>query len=440
MKKKLAVLLTVVCLFTIVLPGCNTGGGEAPSGPEIAVASEGQPKEIPTINILLDFCRSRPRSSAVSDLLYSIPGYGTEFIALTESSPYDFQERDAYMTRVKTEIMAGKGPDIFLCENPYTEEMGQGLFPFPQKAMKNHLLLPLDGYIENAEFMELDRLLPIVMETGRNEEGQQILPVGFNFSVVAYNRELFTLEEELPVTWDEAIASDDPMVRYAAMYGDCRDIFGEVADLEKDTMSITEEDIALRFRQARELQDEEDEGVFPDFTEWNEEFKVYRMIGDTSRIACIELGSHWLDNEFNLGGETEYWLAPKYNTEGGITANVETFAAINRNTEHPKESFRVLDKLMSYEGQKSGLMGELFCMPVHMDVGLDGSPGADWTMNEWNAGQYRSLIEQINAVRYTTPVEQEFWNIYPDNFNNGGEWEDIVHEHYMKMQMMLAES
>ncbi len=439
MRKIAAALLTLTLLCTL-LSGCENGSNpESPDIPESSEASE-QQQEIATINIMLDLVRSRPSSNHVTNLLYSIPGYGTEFMALTESSPFDFQERDAFMTRIKTEIMAGKGPDVFICENPYTREIGQGLFPFPQKAMKNHLLLPLDDYIENAEFMEADRLMPMIMEAGKNEEGQQVLPVAFNFSVTAYNKELFTLKEELPVTWDEAVTSGDPIVRYAAARGGYRDFFGIVADLERDTMTVTEEDIALRMEQAWDLNQEEDEGAFPDFTEWNEEIEKYTMIHDTSKIYWLELGSYWLKHDFSLGGENEYWLVPKYNTEGGITANVEAFAAINRNTKLPKESFRVLDMLMSYRGQKSGFMGELTGMPVHMDVGFDGQNGPGWSMNEWNAEQYQSLLGQINAVRYTTPVEQEFFEIYPDYYNNGGDWADIAHEHCMKMLMMLAES
>lgn len=455
MKKKLLILLALVCLLTAVLPGCKSGGEPAPSEPESSEVSSEQPAEIPTVNILVDLVNSRPSSNSLTNLLYSIKGCGTEFNVLTETTPYDTQERDAMLTRVKTEIMAGKGPDIFLCENPASAEGGQGLFPFPQKTMKNHLLLPLDSYIENTEYMEMDKLLPVVMEAGRNEEGQQILPMSFSFSITAYNREQFTLTEELPVTWDEAVTSEDPMVRFAATAGHYRDIsgamyatysglyrdtFAEIADEENDRMLVTEEEIARRMGQLWELDSETDNGMFPEFTELNEELGRYTN-KDRSVVTTLELGSTMLDLQYDncLGGQTEYWLVPRYNTEGGITANVESFAAINRNTKHPEESFRVLDMLLSYNGQKSGFAGLQMGMPVHMDVGMDGQNGPNWSMNDWNAGQYQSLLGQINSVRFTTPVEQEFSGIYPD-YSDGRDWSDIVHRHYMKMQMMLAES
>ena len=50
--------------------------------------------------------------------------------------------------------------------------------------MKNHLSLPLDNYIENAKYMGWDKFLPVVMDAGRNDEGQQIIPLCCFFEAV----------------------------------------------------------------------------------------------------------------------------------------------------------------------------------------------------------------------------------------------------------------
>ena len=122
--------------------------------------------------------------------------------------------------------------------------------------------------------------------------------------------------------------------------------------------------------------------------------------------------------------------------EGGITATVGAFAAINRNTKLPGESFKVLETMLTSTGQTSGLLKQLNGQPVHMGV-----PCAGWTHTEGNYSQFSALLEQINAAVFRTPVEQEFDRLTRDvNAAEGGDIEDIVHEHYMKMQMMLAES
>ncbi len=140
----------------------------------------------------------------------------------------------------------------------------------------------------------------------------------------------------------------------------------------------------------------------------------------------------------SMSGGVDYWLVPRYNTEGGITATIGAFAAINRSTKLPEQSFKVVENLFTVNGQKSELLKQLNGQPVHMDV-----PCAGWGSSEWNDSQFAALLEQINAAVFRTPVEQEFDRLM-DSVNSPENEDrplaDIVHEHYMKMQMMLAES
>ena len=96
----------------------------------------------------------------------------------------------------------------------------------------------------------------------------------------------------------------------------------------------------------------------------------------------------------------------------------------------------MLETLLTSTGQTSELLKQLNGQPVHMGV-----PCAVWTNTEGNQEQCSALLEQINAAVFRTPVEQEFDRLTRDvSTAEGGDIEDIVHEHYMKMQMMLAES
>lgn len=161
-RKHIAVLLAIVLLCAL-FTGCKSGGEESSATTMKAATKEGV-KELPVVTVLVDLCQSDLTATAVSDLLNSTPGYGEEFMIATETLP-DFwtsgQRREAALTQLKTEILAGKGPEVFLCENPIMENgnMGGAVFEFPRQAMDSHLLLPLDQYIEESERLEWDRLV-----------------------------------------------------------------------------------------------------------------------------------------------------------------------------------------------------------------------------------------------------------------------------------------
>ena len=126
MKKIIAILLTIVSMLT--LPACQSGGQES-SAPTMKAATDEGVKELPVVTVLVDLCKSDLTTTAVSDLLNSAPGYGEEFMIATETLP-DFwtsdEQRQAALTQLKTEILAGKGPDVFLCENPIMENGNVG--------------------------------------------------------------------------------------------------------------------------------------------------------------------------------------------------------------------------------------------------------------------------------------------------------------------------
>lgn len=429
MNKKIVLPMIIILLLTAIFTSCRAEEKQEPA-PTLEVVTDEGAKELPTVTVLVDLNQSDLTTTAVSDLLNTTPGYGTEFMLLTETMPtvwdQDTQVRDAALTRVKTEILAGKGPDVFLIESPatYSGNKGSSVLPFPKKAMDNRLLLPLDGYIEKSERLEWDKLVPQVMEAGRNDEGQQIVPMTFGFDVIGFDKEQFTLEDELPMTCGEMLESGDRMVLYAGLSGMPRTIFGQIEDNDKDAMLISEEDIVSRYEQLQELSSQAD---FP-------EFSVEDPLHDRGTAAHYNLGGH-APKPLEWG--KDYWLLPHYNTEGGITATVNSFAAINRNTRQPELSFRILETIFSPGGQRSDLFTQLDGQPVHMDVSCPG-----WSASQWNDRQYAALLEQINATVFRTPVEQELDKLLDDVIaaGEGADLAAIVHEHYVTMQMMLAES
>ena len=123
-----------------------------------------------------------------------------------------------------------------------------------------------------------------------------------------------------------------------------------------------------------------------------------------------------------------------------MTARVDTFAAISRNTEYPEEAYSILRALISKEYQQTGIG---FRLPVYTGLGQDGaSIGGGWYLDEWDYHQLKSLQEQINAVEFTTPLSNEMESLFREcsRMDDETELQEAVHDAYARMRMMLAES
>lgn len=346
---------------------------------------------------------------------------------MTETLPPEGQERSAALARIRTEILAGKGPDVFICTCRAPGLGEEGLFKFPGQTMENRIFLPLDEYIEKAEYMEWDRLLPAVMDAGKGEDGQLLLPLAYRFDVLLLDRGRFSSGVELPAAWDELAESGDKLVRSLAGYAALYDLMGELGDYDKDVPAFSEDelfDYAKRFlAHIKGVRSESVTPVFVNFTDG-------KFSGPDSTLDLLN------------GREFDFFST--YNKDGGITADITAFAGINRNSAHPDEAFTVLDFLMSRDVQKSfAIYSAMHSLPTHMDLYSDECPSHGQSMSKEHFESFSKLRDQINVAKFYTPLDDAMLGITAEyDFKNGTEEElrEIVHKRYMEMSMMLAES
>ena len=150
------------------------------------------------LHILLDVCgdsRSAAEAEAkmenfITNMAYS----GIPIEAEIEVMPVTGSDRKAALQRVRTEIASGKGPDVFILSAEPRTVNAEPLFGFPECAMDDGRFLVLDELIEKAQFMEWDKLTPAVMEAGRTEDGQMLLPLTYTFPVTVFRKGEAALE------------------------------------------------------------------------------------------------------------------------------------------------------------------------------------------------------------------------------------------------------
>ncbi len=421
-----SIFMTLFSLFLAVfLISCGSKNQE-PSNPSQPDQSGQTDKlSLPQLSVLVDLPSAG--SGSIDGFFPYVPGNGKDFLIITETLPPEGQERSAALSRIRTEILAGKGPDVFIC-TCWAPGIGEeGLFKFPNQAIENRIFLPLDDYISGAKYMEWDRLLPVVMEAGKGDEGQMLLPLAYTFDVFLLDKDRFSSSVEFPAAWEELAESGDKLARSLAGYVTPFNMMGELADYDKDVPAFSEDEL----------------------------FEYMKKVIDHSKQiqseAIVPVFVNFLDSKFSGPGNQldllngrEFDFFSTYNKDGGITADITAFAGINRNSAHPDEAFTVLDFLLSRDVQKGfKIYTDMHSLPTHMDLYSAKCPAHGQAMSEEHFESFSNLRGQINVAKFYTPLEEAMLGITAEfDYKKGTEEElrKIVHKHYMEMSMMLVES
>lgn len=447
--KRLYITFAILVFTMLFLLSCSARSGYERSFPQQNAEAVSQPPSTgpAMLRVLVDLRASDiaiHRTEDIKEFLKEMPGYKESFDIQFEYLPtFDSaSERNTEIDRLRLDLMQDKGPDIIICQNFYMDPQElewtglsktglKSIFNIPQSAMKQRLFLPLDGYIANARYTEWDKLLPAVMDAGKDEKGRQVIvPMTYKVNTSLFEKERYAPSGKLPMSREELLNSGDPALEWVGIsrWGTVWDAFGGQIDYQKGELAFSEEELLRICRQiaaARKGKETKDE-------HYND-------------VGCVVPGVSIGPQSFSFFGANcpEYIMIPAYNTQGGVTASVGVYGAVSRSTAHPEEAFAVLDKLMSLDAMKT-LDIYAADMPVHVDMcwRWNCPAGLEWRLSEWNFAQYAALREQINVVDYMTPVNRELMDLWyqADAAEDEAQLEKLVHDSYTRMRMILAES
>lgn len=79
----------------------------------------------------------------------------------------DSDTREIQISNLRTELMAGGGPDVFLLSGG--ESVFPTLFNNPEKVMYTDTFLPLDSFLEQAEHVAIEDWNQTILKAGRTE-------------------------------------------------------------------------------------------------------------------------------------------------------------------------------------------------------------------------------------------------------------------------------
>lgn len=274
-------LFTAVCFLTlfVAITGCKTEENLTLEGVSSYDSEENaaEEKNSSPLQVLIDV---EYGSNIYLRLQDELTNYGKEYVhgkwegvslqdkiadmggpssVEVEIAPIRENERDVYLTGLRTEMMSGGGPDVFVCRTGTGYHMktkgdepdyssgyvkSQPLFKFPQQAMKRNMFLALDSYIENAQFMEWDKLTPVVMEAGKTEKGQLLLPMTYTVATTAFRESDVEHTPSKDMKWEDMLSGGPHMPLAAiAVIDHIGNGLAPFADYEHDKLAVSEEEM-----------------------------------------------------------------------------------------------------------------------------------------------------------------------------------------------------
>ncbi len=420
--------------------------------------------------ILNEFLYTLEESGGLSDVevLY-VPKHGSD--------------REAVLDRIRVEMMSGGGPDVFIMNcygsfDRWNESGSDPLIAFPEQAMENGLFLPLDVYMENnAVYAEWDKQNQAVLAAGRNEEGQQVIPLSYTLPLICFRKSDVDLDlTGKSCTWDEML--EDPEISpYTRLLADCTTSYwydehelslvedgtqyvefalGKIADFEKEELCFTEEEL---------------QHVIEDVVELHAELEEASKTFEEGSKGELEYFSTWLGHDMVSGErsvldhfdpEESLTMFPLYSDDGGVSASILSWAAVNRNTDRPEDAYIVIDLLMrDYVQKRYRLYENFMCgkpaystiigIPMHEGILHPDMPfgsGLQWSLTEENYNEWCEVRSQITNAYFQSPVCLELEKLVSECiYGSGGVYgyedffsiEQSVHEAYEKMQRLVRE-
>ena len=367
-----------------------------------------------------------------------------------ELMPTNADEYQTRLERLRIEIMAGEGPDIYVLSTadlygPMLDPW-ECIFPDTERAMLDERFLNLDDYMGKAELMEFDKMNPTIMEAGCTPEGRFVLPMAYSFSAARITEPV----NDTGAGWFDVMRGDDDALKnfYAiAAFWRFRGIFSELVDHETETLLFTEEELYDALSMILEL--------LPPHGELPSREETIRNINIKTDFGPKNGWSNEA-NGWSLEPQDGAVYLPLRNREGGVSADVTAYIAINSNTPYPDEAFRLVDMMMSKKFQ-SGELGEYiqyqevlpvfswaYGIPVYDDFLQRSQPvHSRQYLTESMYPIWCELRDQITDARILSNMDRELFNLFMrlrwDDITPGDEMRQFIAEKYHEMVRTAGE-
>lgn len=442
MKKKLFCLVLAV-LFVLSLFACSAPAAVEDTATDTDAVSaeknEAQGSDVPVILVdSLEFVKDESLTIYLEYL--DKEKCNIRFESLPQSSG----EREMRLDKIRTEIMAGKGPDAFIMPTYGTTILHddgrviEPLFPNIEKTMRTGIFLPLDDLIAESKKLNLEEHNEIIMAAGCTDEGQVVLPLLYYVDVLFLNKGLMEDPDAVYETWEDFLnTADEPFRLFLSqkLTGHFGHQYSRLADYDTGELLVTKEMLAEDMWRIKQMN--------PHYELWPMDIEFFPYLDSIDEDHFVQYLSRT-----NRYSNTEGRILPLYNEDGGINALISAYTAINRNSEHVDEVFHYIELMYSEEIQScAGIdMGKPYLFRGGIPDGYE--IGASYwgllTGKEAHTPALRDMIaplnEQVTAARFISNLDTLLYNVWMRTTKVSEEgFADAAEQTIEKMKMILAE-
>lgn len=334
-----------------------------------------------------------------------------------EKLPVEPEARETRLSQLRTEILAGSGPDVFLLSDRHlyyeaVYSVQETLFSDVAQAMHNGMFYDISALYDADEELNQAGLCAAVMDAGTVDGGRYVLPLRYTFPVVyadkatldASGLDVEKMMGSVTGLWDELIASGDPRWTSDAnsvFYWDDLFPFSRLADYASGQAALSEEDAAAYIRQYRQIH-EQCSGYTTNV--WNAVHYVFfdnlTLNGPISQdgvwLTLGELGAAVDAAAVAKATGIETVMFPLRGVDGSLNAYVPFWGAVSANCQRPELAYDFLRQFLQEEHQ--------WDTPRDPNDGTVLLPGNGW------------------PVRYTGAAEH-LWVSLRDRFEDSRDWD-----------------
>ncbi|MBR4742935.1 MAG: extracellular solute-binding protein [Oscillospiraceae bacterium] len=364
-------------------------------------------------------------SPAVDIFREEYPDVDVNYVQLSE---------EEFDVRISTELSAGKGPDLLFC---FSRDI-----PDPYKAMTVRLFEDLNPYFENDDGFGFENYLGEVMNCGILNGERQLVPIEIQIPLYKTSLEAISetvmpdaerkYKEYLTEAGQEdtsgIIQTFEDFCSACIQYheenpddmlfstGEKGDYISELLyasgmqfiDYETGQVTVREEELHTVLDVCRAFHSENGQTVSVNEKQTNSTIKN-AFLSSTGSNPVVVLSE--LQNTRSKG-ETPY-LFPIYDVDGGMTAEVLSYAAILRSAQNKLNAYRLLCILLSEEIQSGHEQSEAKTEFLHVGIPVLKSAIISSTMSAYDtyfsgvaesAGDAQLFIDYCTSVTHASMI------------------------------------
>lgn len=283
--------------------------------------------------------------------------------------PTDEEERAVYLNKIRTQIMGGGGPDVYLMPTRNVVPVGNPMDPITKNVeplfrdvkavMHNGIFYDISEFYDADDDLDKDALNTSVMDGGTLDGGRFVLPLRYQFGIYAVDPENLEVKgydagifESVRSVMSAAVENKDADLLAISYPGWQEYYFSDYVDYNTCEVLLTKAEVAeylKLYQQAIVLGG--NEGFIGSATA-----SGYSYYGSSFAKEGFAVGRTNLSDAMGtvliakmLNEEVE--LYPQRDTEGDLNAIVFYYAAVGAGSENPRLAYEFATMFLSEEAQ-----------------------------------------------------------------------------------------